>query len=49
MRIVTNACYDELRRRQRRPTTSLEPLDDLGDEIESPQWLMDPGETRNSH
>ncbi|MCZ7543652.1 MAG: sigma-70 family RNA polymerase sigma factor [Anaerolineae bacterium] len=26
MRIVTNACYDELRRRQRRPTTSLEAL-----------------------
>jgi RNA polymerase sigma-70 factor, ECF subfamily len=45
LRIVTNACYDELRRRQRRPTTSLEPLDDGGDEIESPQWLTDPGET----
>lgn len=45
LRIVTNACYDELRRRQRRPTTSLEPLDDGGDEIESPQWLADPGET----
>ena len=28
LRIVTNVCYDELRRRQRRPTTSLEPLDD---------------------
>ena len=34
LRIVTNACYDELRRRQRRPTTSLEPLDDGGDEID---------------
>ena len=45
LRIVTNACYDELRRRQRRPTTSLEPLDDGGEEIESPQWLADPGET----
>jgi RNA polymerase sigma factor (sigma-70 family) len=45
LRIVTNACYDELRRRQRRPTTSLEPLDDGGDEIESPQWLADPGES----
>jgi RNA polymerase sigma factor (sigma-70 family) len=45
LRIVTNACYDELRRRQRRPTTSLEPMDDGGDEIESPQWLADPGET----
>jgi RNA polymerase sigma-70 factor (ECF subfamily) len=44
LRIVTNACYDILRRRQRRPTTSLEPLDDSGEEIESPQWLADPGE-----
>lgn len=26
MRIVTNACYDELRRRQRRPATSLDAL-----------------------
>jgi len=26
MRIVTNACYDELRRRKRRPTSSLEAL-----------------------
>ncbi len=43
-RIVTNACYDELRRRKRKPTTSLEPLDDSGDEIESPHWIADPGE-----
>ncbi len=45
MRIVTNACYDEMRRRKRRPTTPLEPLDDAGEELESPQWLADPGET----
>ncbi len=44
LRIVTNACYDELRRRKRRPTTSLEPLDDSGEEIESPRWVADPGE-----
>jgi RNA polymerase sigma-70 factor (ECF subfamily) len=44
LRIVTNACYDELRRRARRPTTSLEPLDDTGDEIESPVWMKDSGE-----
>jgi RNA polymerase sigma-70 factor (ECF subfamily) len=43
-RIVTNACYDELRQRKRRPTTSLEPLDDSGEEIESPQWMADPSE-----
>ena len=45
LRIVTNACYDELRRRQRRPTTPLEPIDDAGEEIESPQWMEDPGDT----
>jgi RNA polymerase sigma-70 factor (ECF subfamily) len=43
-RIVTNACYDELRQRKRQPNTPLEPLDDAGEEIESPQWLADPGE-----
>lgn len=44
LRIVTNLCYDELRRRKRRPTTPLEPLDDTGEEVESPSWLADPGE-----
>jgi RNA polymerase sigma-70 factor (ECF subfamily) len=45
LRIVTNICYDELRRRKRRPTSPLEPLDDNQEEIESPIWLSDPGET----
>lgn len=45
MRIVTNACYDELRRRKRRPTTPLEPLDSDDEEVESPRWMEDPGET----
>lgn len=45
LRIVTNACYDELRRRKRRPTTPLEPLDQDDEEIESPRWLADPGES----
>jgi RNA polymerase sigma-70 factor (ECF subfamily) len=44
LRIVTNACYDELRRRKRRPTTPLEPTDDFDDEIESPHWLADTNE-----
>jgi len=44
LRIVTNACYDELRRRKRRPVTALEPTDDYDEEIESPRWLADPGE-----
>jgi RNA polymerase sigma-70 factor (ECF subfamily) len=41
LRIVTNACYDELRRRQRRPTTPLERQDSEGEEIDSGVWLAD--------
>jgi RNA polymerase sigma-70 factor (ECF subfamily) len=41
MRIVTNACYDELRRKKRRPTTPLEPETDDGEEMDSPRWLAD--------
>jgi RNA polymerase sigma factor (sigma-70 family) len=44
LRIVTNACYDELRRRKRRPVVPLEPTDDYDEEIESPRWIADPGE-----
>jgi RNA polymerase sigma factor (sigma-70 family) len=43
LRTVTNACYDELRRKQRRPTAPLEPEDENGEEIETPLWLTDPG------
>ena len=45
LRIVTNACYDELRRRKRRPTTPLEPETDDGERFDSPYWLTDPGES----
>jgi RNA polymerase sigma-70 factor (ECF subfamily) len=45
MRIVTNACYDELRRKKRRPTMSLEPETNDGEEIDSPSWLADPNMT----
>jgi RNA polymerase sigma-70 factor (ECF subfamily) len=41
LRIVTNTCYDELRRRKRRPTVPLEPLDDSGEEVESASWMVD--------
>jgi RNA polymerase sigma-70 factor (ECF subfamily) len=41
MRTVTNACYDELRRQKRRPTTPLEPVTDDDEEVESPKWLAD--------
>jgi RNA polymerase sigma-70 factor (ECF subfamily) len=41
MRIVTNACYDELRRRQRRPALSLDALHEVqaaaGLDLHSPQ------------
>lgn len=44
LRIVTNACYDQLRRKRRRPTTSLEALlveperpSTLSSEVESPE------------
>ena len=49
MRMVANACYDELRRRQRRPTTPLEPVDEEDEEIESPTWLADDGPSPEEH
>ena len=45
LRIVTNACYDELRRQKRRPTTPLEPLGADDEEIESPNWIADDSES----
>jgi RNA polymerase sigma-70 factor (ECF subfamily) len=45
LRTVTNACYDELRRQKRRPTTQLEPETDDGEEMDSPRWLADPSMT----
>ena len=45
MRIVTNVCYDELRRLKARRTMHLEPIDANDEEIESPSWLVDPGES----
>ncbi|NPV57450.1 MAG: sigma-70 family RNA polymerase sigma factor [Anaerolineae bacterium] len=42
LRIVSNACIDELRSRKRRPVTRLEPVDHTSDEeIESPLWMAD--------
>jgi len=41
LRIVTNVCYDELRRRTRHPTMPLIPCDPSGGEIESPYWITD--------
>jgi len=49
MRTVTNACYDELRRQKRRPTTPLEPETSDGDEMDSPKWLADSNMTPDQH
>ena len=43
LRMVSNACYDELRRRKRRPTIPLEPITEEDEEVESPAWLADDG------
>ncbi len=42
LRTATNLCYDELRRRKRRPSIPLELETDEGEEMESPRWLADP-------
>ena len=40
LRMVTNGCYDELRRQKRRPTMPLEPVSrEDGEEMESAEWL----------
>lgn len=49
MRMVSNACYDELRRRKRRPTVSLEPINEDDEEIESPAWLADDAPSPEAH
>lgn len=41
LRIVTNACYDEHRRRQRQPVAPLIPELDDGETLEDPYWLED--------
>ena len=40
LRMVTNCCYDELRRKHRHPTSPLEPFNEQdGEEIDSPAWI----------
>lgn len=45
IRIVTNKCLDELRRRKKHFSRSFEPIDVWGEEVESPYWSADPAET----
>jgi len=44
LRIVSNACYDEYRRRKRQPVVPLVPENQEGEDIPSPSWMEDPGE-----
>jgi RNA polymerase sigma factor (sigma-70 family) len=46
LRIVTNACYDDIRRRKRRPATS---LDDLAVDPEHSPTLIDEDESPEDH
>jgi RNA polymerase sigma factor (sigma-70 family) len=46
MRIVTNSCYDELRRRKRRPQSS---LDEMTEEYESPAFLRSSNDGPERH
>ncbi len=45
MRITANACYDEMRRSKRHQWVALNPVNEDGDEIETPGWLVDGGES----
>lgn len=45
LRIVSNACYDEFRRRKRQPIVPLKPDNRDGEELETVSWLEDQGET----
>lgn len=45
LRIVTNLCFDEIRRMKRNPTIPLEAYSSEGEEIETPRWLLDPAES----
>ena len=50
LRILTNACYDELRRQKRKPTEDLNPVDtDSGEEMEDPAWLSDDSQSPEDH
>jgi RNA polymerase sigma factor (sigma-70 family) len=43
MRMVHNACIDELRRRKRHAWLTLEAQNENGEEMETARWLVDPG------
>jgi RNA polymerase sigma-70 factor (ECF subfamily) len=44
LRIVTNTCYDELRKRKRHSTIPLEPQSNEEESNDEMPWMIDPGE-----
>jgi RNA polymerase sigma-70 factor (ECF subfamily) len=42
LQIVTNCAYDLIRRSRRQPAQPLYPVDDDGEESDSPTWIADP-------
>jgi RNA polymerase sigma-70 factor, ECF subfamily len=44
LRIVTNLCYDELRRRKSHPNIALEPLNENGEHEAEPYWMAEKSE-----
>lgn len=49
LRIVTNACYDELRRQKRRPSSSLEALYVVDEAPDDPGLIAPPAESPESY
>jgi len=45
LRIARNYCLDQLRLRKRRPTLPIEACNEYDEEIETPSWLADPGDS----
>ena len=45
LRIARNHCLDQLRLRKRRPSIPLDVYNEYDEEIESPAWVVDPGDT----
>jgi RNA polymerase sigma-70 factor (ECF subfamily) len=45
LRIATNLCLDQMRREKCRPSVSLDIYNEYDEEIDSPYWLVDSGES----
>jgi RNA polymerase sigma-70 factor (ECF subfamily) len=45
LKIATNLCLDLIRARKRHPTIPLEKYNEDGEEVDTADWLVDPGDT----